>query len=71
MKRSEMVKVMVNAYSDRVKDQMIYFTKEDAERVLAAMEQVGMQPPFNWRTVDGFKDGHSDEFHYWEPEDKI
>lgn len=45
MKRSEMIKIMVNAYSDRIKDQMIYFDKEDANRLLTAMEAAGMKPP--------------------------
>ena len=53
MRRSEIIKLMVNAYSDRIKDQMIYFCKKDADRVLTAMEDAGMLPPYINIEIEG------------------
>jgi hypothetical protein len=62
MKRSEMIKTMVNAYSSRIKDQMIYFDEEDAARVLEAMEAIGMQPPpHQERRGSGYPDEYGNE----------
>ena len=45
MKRSEMLKLMSEAYSDRAKHRMLYFDISDADQVLMAIELAGMQPP--------------------------
>lgn len=52
MKRSEMLKIMSEAYSDKTKHRRLYFDLEDANRVLTAMEEAGILPP----TISGVYD---------------
>jgi hypothetical protein len=52
MKRSEIIKVMVEAYSDRIKDQTIYFCPEDAERVLKAIEEFMIPNQFYYPDIE-------------------
>ncbi len=63
MKRSEMIKIMKEAYSDRLKYQMLYFDDELAGQVLDAMEKAGMLPP----TYFGYG---SCPINKWESEDE-
>lgn len=60
MKRTEMLKLMSKAYGAK---NYVYFTEEDADNVLKAMEAAGMLPP-------PLKLQKMDEIHnrVWEPE---
>lgn len=74
MKRSEMLKIMSKAYGSK---NYVYFTEEDADNVLKAMEAAGMLPPEvkEWIEVchdnilgGGFKVSHN--VSKWEAEDE-
>lgn len=58
MKRSEMLKLMSEAYGRK---NYIYFDEDDADRVLTAMEAAGVMPPKNGTIVNNNATGNLDE----------
>ncbi len=71
MKRSEMIKVVLDAYAGEYAP-TYYFDEEDADRVLAAIEKAGMLPPANNKLYDPNNVMYDtvQDYHYWEPEEE-
>lgn len=60
MKRTDMLKLMSKAYGAK---NYVYFTEEDADNVLKAMEAAGMlPPPLKLQKMDEIQN------RIWEPE---
>jgi hypothetical protein len=73
MKRSEMIKIMMDGCWENKAEQDIFFTKNDADRVLTAMENAGMIPPTLTGTVETEETedgGIVIKLWGWEPEDE-
>lgn len=62
MKRSEMVNLIRDFVTDLEADYDLFFTRDEAEGLLAQMEQYGVLPPLTTLSAFNIKDNS------WDPE---
>ena len=65
MKRSEMIQIMMNVF-ECDSDDSRWMSEHNADRVLRAMEEAGMIPPY----IDKWIEGHLCTENKWEPENE-